>query len=476
MNKNCIFKILAGFLLLLTANQSTMAQCPGCTINIPAGTVADTVYVDTLNPAYKNVYYQEEMSFRMPYTTDPLVAVAPPGTTVPRGLNVDYFEIKSVTGLPPGLTWIGDRAVPMRYNESAPQTRDGCITLCGTPAAAGTFTVNVNLEIQVSGFIFPSPPIALEFIVHPDTNATFALTSRTSCAPFFAQVDNRLSSNGNPDFRFYWDFGNGTTSTLENPDSVEYTLSDTGTVSITQQVIIDTFGYYLQNVVVTATDCSDPNLFGSPLPPDMYMKILDGTTEIVNTDPNFSLIGNTQNNESAPDTMVFPGPLRLKSTTFDIEIWDDDNAELNADDQCGSGSLPISTSTGAGQHTATNGGLTISYYISHYIDTVTFVDNILVKNCNVAVEYLRMVERSLQVYPSPTADIVNIKFEMEGWANDVELVISDMLGRTVYTENIANFEGEYTRQVDLSNNTTGVYILQIKMGERIAHRKIVLQK
>ena len=72
---------------------------------------------------------------------------------------IDYFEIQSVTGLPPGLSWTGDRTPPMRYDEVSPDKRDGCITLCGIPAASGTYTINVNLEIQVSGFIFPTPPI-----------------------------------------------------------------------------------------------------------------------------------------------------------------------------------------------------------------------------------------------------------------------------------------------------------------------------
>ena len=154
---------LLGILVLLLSlafSQSLEAQCPNCTIVLPAGIPADTIVVDSLPSAYKNVYYQESMSYRLPYTTDPLAAVAPPGTNVPTGLTIDHFKVLSVTGLPPGLYWIGDRPSPMLYDEVAPDTRDGCITLCGVPGAAGVFTVNVNLEIQISGFVFPSPPPA----------------------------------------------------------------------------------------------------------------------------------------------------------------------------------------------------------------------------------------------------------------------------------------------------------------------------
>lgn len=473
MKKNCLFTMLTLLVVLLTASvQTATAQCPGCTINLPAGIPADTIYVDTLPFAFKNVYYQDSMSFRVPYTTDPLAAVAPPGTSVPTGLNVDYFKVVSVTGLPPGLSWIGDRPSPMIYNETAPDTRDGCIILCGTPAASGTFTINVNLEIQVAGIVFPTPPIPLAFIVYPDTNATFTTNISSGCAPFFVQINNLVPSNGEPNITYDWDFGNGTTSTSENPDSVEYTLADTGMVAIRQQVIIDTFPYLLDRVIVTATDCSDP-IFNRE--PDMYMIIYDDTTQIINTDPNFGLIGNTQNNENAPDTMVFAGPLRLKNTPFLIEIWDDDTAEFNPDDQCGGGSISVGANDGAGIHVANNGGLSIQYEISHYIDTIVYIDSVFVQNC-VSVEYLKFVERTLLVYPNPTADVVNVQFEMEGFAHDIEVVVSDMLGRNVYTESISNFEGQYNRQVDLKNYAGGIYVLQLKMGDKIAHRKIILSK
>jgi hypothetical protein len=449
------------------------AQCPACTITLPTGIPADTIYVDTVPFAFKNQAYNEELSFRVPYKTDPLAAVAPPGTNVPTGLDIDKFTVISVTGLPPGLSWIGDRPLPMVYNETAPQTRDGCITLCGTPAAAGTFTVNVNLEVEIVGISTPAS-IPLDFIVYPDTNASFSTNISQGCAPFYVQIQNLTPSNGIANIFHSWDFGNGTTSMLENPDSVEYTLSDTGMVAITHQVIVDTFPFLLENVIVTASDCND-DVFGFQRAPDMYMKIFDDTSEIVNTDPNFALVGSTQNNEYAPDTLAFPGPLRLKSTPFTIEVWDDDDAEFNPDDQCGGGFISISLNDGAGTHTASNGGLTIQYDISHIIDTTVYVDSILVENC-VNVNYIQFVEQSLQIFPNPTNDFVNVLFELEGFSHDMELTISDLLGRPVYTESVSNFEGQYNRQINLKEQAGGIYILALKMGDRVTHRKIVLQK
>lgn len=481
--KNRYLTLLFCLGILLFSQQSN-AQCPGCTINLPGGIPADTIVVDSLPPAYKNAYYEEQMSYRLPYTTNPLVAVAPPGTNVPANLNIEHFKILSVTNLPPGLTWIGDRTAPMIYNENAPQTRDGCITLCGTPGASGTFIVNVNLELRIQGFNFPSPPLPLTFIVLPDTNASFVLDTAAGCAPFGAVITNLVPSNGNPNFHYFWDFSNGTTSTDENPDTVWYNfgLNRDTTVAIHQQVIIDTFPYLLQSIVVASdpgNSCNDdivipflPPVLGAP---DLYI-ILTGNGNTINTDPNFALIGNTQNNQYPRDTMTFPGPIELPiGQNFTLEVWDDDSALslIDNDDPCGSGTFNFSAALGAGTHTLTSGTMTVEITITHYVDTVTYTDSVRVSYCNVPINYIQQVERSLSVFPNPTSDLVNIRFQMNGLTENVELSVSDLLGRTVYTENVENFTGEYNREVNLENQSDGVYILQLRVGKDILHKKIV---
>jgi hypothetical protein len=473
------------FLLCLAYNNESQAQCPNCTIVLPAGIPADTILVDSLPPAYKNAYYEETMSYRFPYTTDPLAAVAPPGTTVPTGLSIDHFRVLSVTGLPPGLSWVGDRPAPMLYDETAPDTRDGCITLCGTPGAAGVFTVNVNLEIQIQGFVFPSPPIPLEFEVFPDTNASFVVDTGMGCAPFDVVINNLVPSNGNPNFSYFWDFGNGQTSTMENPDTVTYDFGITTdtTVAITQQVIIDTFPYLLETVVVASdpgNSCNDDVVvLGQVITagaPDMYM-ILIGNGDTINTDPNFGIIGNTQNNEYPRDTMVFPGPVELvDGQSYTLEILDDDNAAFNADDPCGNGPVTLSSALGAGTHTLTTGTMTIEVTITHFVDTVEYVDSVTVEYCNVNVNYIETVERTLQVFPNPTTDQVNVSFRLNGLGEDVDLVVSDVLGRTVYTESIQNIAGQYNRAVSLAGRPDGLYLLQLRVGDQLVTRKIILQE
>ena len=494
-NNNILLACLMAFCIFGLSN-TVEAQCPNCTVPTFAGMPADTIIVDSLPSAYKNAYYEEEMGYRLPYTTDPLAAVAPPGTSVPTGLSIDHFRILSVTGLPPGLSWVGDRPAPMTYNETSPATRDGCITLCGTPGASGTFIVNVNLEIQIQGFVFPSPPIPLEFIVYPDTNALFTVDTAAGCAPFGVVVNNLLPSNGNPGFSYFWDFNNGTTSTSENPDTVWYDfglMTDT-VIAITQQVIIDTFPYMLEAIVV-ATDpgnsCNDdvPN----PIPglppistnaPDMYAFLYNGTDTAFHMDPGFLLLGNAPNDEYPRDTMVFPGPFPMVTgQSYSLEIWDDDSewdiipgVVINADDLCGPGTMTLSSALGVGVHTLSTGTMTVEVTISHYIDTATYVDSVTIQYCNVPINYINQVDRSLMVYPNPTADLVNVQFQLHGTTETVEVMLNDLLGRTVYNEVVNDFNGAYNRQINLDKQADGVYVLHLYVGNDVLHRKVVLRK
>ena len=113
---------------------SLNAQCTTCTPVLPT-MPADTIYLDSFPNARKGVYYEQTASFRFPYTTTPLATIQP-GT--PSGVALQSFEITGISGLPVGLTYTPDR-VPMLYNESSPQTRDGCIKICGIPQQSGTF-------------------------------------------------------------------------------------------------------------------------------------------------------------------------------------------------------------------------------------------------------------------------------------------------------------------------------------------------
>ncbi|HJM16330.1 MAG TPA: T9SS type A sorting domain-containing protein, partial [Flavobacteriales bacterium] len=81
---------------------------------------------------------------------------------------------------------------------------------------------------------------------------------------------------------------------------------------------------------------------------------------------------------------------------------------------------------------------------------------------------------NLDVYPNPSRDIFNVSFTSEDVQN-LEVRIINVIGEVVYTEDLNEFVGEYTKQVDLSTYTKGVYLLEIDTDNGIINKKLILQ-
>ena len=81
---------------------------------------------------------------------------------------------------------------------------------------------------------------------------------------------------------------------------------------------------------------------------------------------------------------------------------------------------------------------------------------------------------NLDVYPNPSRDIFNVKFTSED-IQDLEVRIINVIGEVVYTENLEEFVGEYTKQVDLATYTKGVYFLEITTDNGVINKKLILQ-
>jgi hypothetical protein len=56
--------------------------------------------------------------------------------------------------------------------------------------------------------------------------------------------------------------------------------------------------------------------------------------------------------------------------------------------------------------------------------------------------------------------VFNVAFTSED-IQDLEVRVINVVGEIIYTENLQQFVGEYTKQVDLYKNTKGIYFLEI---------------
>ena len=80
---------------------------------------------------------------------------------------------------------------------------------------------------------------------------------------------------------------------------------------------------------------------------------------------------------------------------------------------------------------------------------------------------------NLNVYPNPTDGVFNISFISEE-IDDFEITVVDAFGKLVSKEEIQNFVGEYTKQVDLSAYSKGIYMVQIRTEGSFVTKRVVV--
>jgi hypothetical protein len=81
---------------------------------------------------------------------------------------------------------------------------------------------------------------------------------------------------------------------------------------------------------------------------------------------------------------------------------------------------------------------------------------------------------NLDVYPNPSRDVFNITFTSE-YIQDLKVRILNVIGEELINENLEQFIGEYTKQINLSDNAKGIYFLEIETNDGIINKKLILQ-
>lgn len=89
-----------------------------------------------------------------------------------------------------------------------------------------------------------------------------------------------------------------------------------------------------------------------------------------------------------------------------------------------------------------------------------------------AVNSLRV--EKLNLYPNPSKGMFKLQFDLPE-KGQTEVKVYNAAGRTIYEYELGNFSGDFSDEVDISQNGTGTYYLQIRQGDKYAAKKIVLQ-
>ena len=58
---------------------------------------------------------------------------------------------------------------------------------------------------------------------------------------------------------------------------------------------------------------------------------------------------------------------------------------------------------------------------------------------------------------------------------DLKVRILNVVGEELINEDLQQFIGEYTKQIDLTNNAKGIYFLEIETYNGIINKKLIIQ-
>ena len=81
---------------------------------------------------------------------------------------------------------------------------------------------------------------------------------------------------------------------------------------------------------------------------------------------------------------------------------------------------------------------------------------------------------NLDVYPNPSRDVFNISFTSETVQN-LKVRVINLVGDEIILEDLQQFVGEYTKQINLQENAKGIYFLEITTDNGVVNKKLILQ-
>lgn len=274
------------------------------------------------------------------------------------GYDFTNFKILSVS-LPVGLQWECNNAFN-DCNYDPQVTVNGCGLVFGTPLVAGDYLVDVNVVADLTvaqgiPFSFQIPLTILPFQMN-NSNDGFTMIGGFDCAPSVVSF-----TNNNPGLAAYsWDFGNGNTSSQENPGPQLYTNPGEYVVNYTAYANTDIVNVFTLNTV----SVNALSGFGGGFPgfdsPDPYFILKEN--------------GQTVYQSTIVDGAIFPSNWSLNiildpANSYVIEVWeaDESNTEIffGSDDYMGQTSLNLAGCSGCVLTGGGSSGGNVSYVITN---------------------------------------------------------------------------------------------------------------
>ena len=371
-------------------------HCQYCTIDFAQTEIG--IHPSNLPSATVGQPYNQDITFVFPLDT--------------LGYNFTNFQIVSIN-LPPGLDWqCNNEANNCNYNPQ--NTPKGCIQIYGIPLVAGSYTMDAFLLADLS--IVSGYPINFQIsfevlaIEIPNSSSNYTVTGAPACAPTIVNFNNL-----HPGLEYYyWNFGNGNISYVEQPPSQYFELSGIYWIEYAAYESIDT------NYLITFTGLNIDELgnFGGGFPSfelaDAYFKILE------NGQPYYQ--SNIVLNQNPPIQWLVNVILN-PNQNYTIEIWEADQScgelFLGDDDYIGSIQLNIN-----GCSSCSIGNSVVNYTVQNQI---------------IEPSPLFYSLDSIEIYPLPNTPVLTYNdIDQELCSAELELENQWYLNNTIIQDSDSN--------------------------------------
>ena len=96
---------------------------------------------------------------------------------------------------------------------------------------------------------------------------------------------------------------------------------------------------------------------------------------------------------------------------------------------------------------------------------------------DVSVREIKKNENALNfnIYPNPSTNIFTLSIAKTQTNREIKINVIDVLGKTVYTETIKNFNGSMQKEINLEGISKGTYIIKLISNDFTATKKIVVE-
>lgn len=360
-----LYKILLIIILGLTSTVNYSQIC-----NIDYTYTQPGIYPDTMPTGFVGQPYDEDITFVMPLDT--------------MGATITNFNIVNLA-LPVGLNWdCNNSSNGCNYN---PQNDPyGCVNISGVPMLAGNYDVEVSILVDVvaSGQTLTNIPVSFFVFMEITTgspgggNTGFTMSNTIGCAPITIDFTN----NNLGQLAYFWDFGNGSTSTLENPPSQQYNSAGEYVINYEAYNNLDTIDLY------TLTSVSVLNITENWLGEPWGWELLNGNEPdpyfILYENGNLIYQSNFEYNNDGPVTWTMNITLD-PSNSYEIAVVDADesaaatnNAEITygQDDFIGSHVISLSGCGNCSAGSYSDVAYTIDYQQIYPVPSIQSVDTI----------------------------------------------------------------------------------------------------